>query len=153
RTDDGAFAFIDASGQERFTYTGLKVWDACGYVVQARFIEDPYFEGSISIQLDDAIATYPITIELVSSTPTVVISATVACGQYGRSVATAGDLNGDGYSDVVVGAPVASNGESQEGTVYVYYGSATGVSNVPGIVLESNQVNANFGYSVSTAGD
>ncbi|HRH39134.1 MAG TPA: FG-GAP-like repeat-containing protein, partial [Flavobacteriales bacterium] len=60
---------------------------------------------------------------------------------------------GDGYSDVAVGAPMGSNGESQEGLVYVYYGSNTGISTVPGIVLQSNQVNANFGYSVSTAGD
>ena len=48
---------------------------------------------------------------------------------FGASVATAGDVNGDGYDDLVVGAPY-DHGQTDEG-VYVYHGSATGLSAHP----------------------
>jgi MYXO-CTERM domain-containing protein len=38
--------------------------------------------------------------------------------QFGKAVASAGDLNGDGFADV--GAPYVSNGESGEGRAYVF---------------------------------
>ena len=48
--------------------------------------------------------------------------------QSGYSVADAGDVNGDGYDDVIVGAPYYDNGQSHEGRAFVYYGSASGLS-------------------------
>jgi len=71
----------------------------------------------------------------------------------GSQVSTAGDVNGDGYHDVMVGAPVYGNGESFEGAVYVYLGSPGGISVNPQIVLESNVTNAGFGGSIDAAGD
>jgi len=72
---------------------------------------------------------------------------------YGYSVSTAGDVNGDGYSDLIVGAPLYDNGEENEGKAFVYYGSATGLSTTASWTAEGNQASANFGWSVSTAGD
>ncbi len=69
---------------------------------------------------------------------------------YGFSLATAGDVNGDGYSDVIVGALGYS---SDAGRVYVYYGSASGLSLLSGWTAESGQSGARMGCSVSTAGD
>ncbi len=43
---------------------------------------------------------------------------------FGFSVGTAGDVNGDGFSDVIVGEPHRSNGNAWEGRVYVYYGAS-----------------------------
>ena len=43
---------------------------------------------------------------------------------YGWRVSTAGDVNGDGYSDVIVGAKYYDNGETNEGAAFVYYGSS-----------------------------
>ena len=40
---------------------------------------------------------------------------------------TAGDVNGDGYADVIVGARYYDNGQTDEGRAYVYHGSATGL--------------------------
>jgi hypothetical protein len=51
---------------------------------------------------------------------------------FGSSVATAGDVNGDGYSDVLVGAPQYDNGQANEGRVYLYYGGAAGLNPVAG---------------------
>jgi hypothetical protein len=72
---------------------------------------------------------------------------------YGESIGSAGDVNGDGYFDVVVGAPRFSNGEENEGAVFVYYGSPSGLDTNPSWIMEGNQANAFFGASVSTAGD
>jgi hypothetical protein len=71
----------------------------------------------------------------------------------GYSVGRAGDVNGDGYSDVIVGARMYDNGQTREGRAYVYYGSAGGLAVSAGWTAESDQANAYFGYSVGTAGD
>jgi hypothetical protein len=40
----------------------------------------------------------------------------------GWSASTAGDINGDGYDDIIVGACCYDQGEKNEGLVLVYYG-------------------------------
>jgi hypothetical protein len=76
-----------------------------------------------------------------------------ANAHFGRSVGTAGDVNGDGYSDVIVGAPFYDNGEEDEGRAYVYYGSSTGLNHTPAWIAESNQAGAEFGRVIASAGD
>ena len=72
---------------------------------------------------------------------------------YGYSVATAGDVNGDGYSDVIVGARNYSNPQTYEGAAFLYLGSAGGLSTTPAWSYESNQIGAGFGVCVAPAGD
>src|SRR5262245_9819409 len=72
---------------------------------------------------------------------------------YGFSVGSAGDVNGDGFDDVIVGSYLSDNGEPNEGQAFVYYGSAAGLSPTPNWTGEINQVGAQFGYSVGSAGD
>jgi hypothetical protein len=38
-------------------------------------------------------------------------------------VATAGDVNGDGFCDVIIGEDLYTNGEINEGRAFVYYGN------------------------------
>ena len=71
---------------------------------------------------------------------------------FGDSVSTAGDVNGDGYSDVIIGARLHGSSQS-EGRAYVYYGSASGLSATPNWTADGDQPNGYFGVSVSTAGD
>ena len=72
---------------------------------------------------------------------------------FGYAVAGAGDVNGDGYADVIVAAYTFDHGETDEGKVFVYYGSASGLPANPSWTAEGNQASAYFGYSVASAGD
>jgi hypothetical protein len=79
----------------------------------------------------------------------------IATGQgeannFGYSVGTAGDVNGDGYADVVVGA---DRYKQFTGRIYVYLGSASGLSATPIFTATGEDVNNHFGYAVDTAGD
>ncbi len=69
---------------------------------------------------------------------------------FGCSVASAGDVNGDGYDDVIVGASLIN---SDKGKAYVYYGSASGLSNSPDWVVDGENAYDRFGHSVASAGD
>ncbi len=62
-------------------------------------------------------------------------------------------MNGDGYSDIIVGAVSYDNGQTDEGKAYVFYGTASGVSPTAAWTGEGNQASAQYGYSVGTAGD
>ena len=84
-----------------------------------------------------------------------------ALAQFGASVAGAGDVNGDGKDDVIVGAPFFEDtccGQAGEGFAFVYHGSATGLtSGLAASVASSQQrgapTGANYGFEVSGAGD
>lgn len=71
---------------------------------------------------------------------------------FGGAVAAAGDVNGDGYEDVLVGAAGYDNGEADEGAAFLYFGSPTGPSTTADFVAEGNQAVALFGR-VAAAGD
>lgn len=74
--------------------------------------------------------------------------------QLGRSVACAGDVNGDGYGDVILGAAQADpGGRFAAGTAAIFHGSAAGLSAAPALVLNGVASNDNFGWSVAGAGD
>ncbi|HEX6885112.1 MAG TPA: FG-GAP-like repeat-containing protein [Planctomycetota bacterium] len=81
-------------------------------------------------------------------------SFTALTGDYGLgwSVAGAGDVNGDGYDDVLVGTLHYANGQENEGRVYAYLGSAAGLAG-PVWAVEGNQANAHFGAALARAGD
>ena len=70
------------------------------------------------------------------------------------SVSSAGDVNKDGYADVVVGAHFYDNGETNEGQdFYLPRFCETALQKTRVWTAESNQVGANFGKSVASAGD
>jgi hypothetical protein len=90
----------------------------------------------------------------VGATPARVLEGAAAIDLFGSSVASAGDVNGDGYADLVVGAPLADpGGRTQAGTASVYLGSASGVATTPARVLEGGAWWDRFGWSVASAGD
>jgi hypothetical protein len=72
-------------------------------------------------------------------------------GFFGVSVSGAGDVDNDGYEDVVVAGHLEDGGAADAGRVYVFSGQTGGVL----YTLESSspEVSGDFGCSVSGAGD
>jgi hypothetical protein len=75
-----------------------------------------------------------------------------ANGYFGGSVAGAGDVNGDGYDDVLVGAKEYTIGASHQGVVFLYNGGSGGL-NPSGLAITVNKADADFGFAVAGAGD
>ncbi len=70
---------------------------------------------------------------------------------FGSAVQYAGDVNGDGYSDIIVGAYKYGDYENI-GKAYLYFGGAQ-MDSIPDLTFIGEQVDNYFGCSVSTAGD
>jgi hypothetical protein len=74
----------------------------------------------------------------------------------GGSVSSAGDVNGDGYDDMIGGAANANGGGTERGQAYIFFGSATPANrlvNTADVILSGEADLDDFGYSVSGAGD
>jgi len=147
--DDGV-RLATRQGETVLSYGGLMAVDASGDPVPSTLSVIP---GGLRISLRDAGRPYPIVVD-----PTIIVPSWTAFGdqfdeRFGASVAGAGDVNGDGYDDVLVGAYQYDNGEFDEGRAFLFYGSATGPSAAPDWSFESNQSGGWLGYSVASAGD
>jgi hypothetical protein len=152
-----ALMFKNDKGEEKMKYTSLKVWDANGKPLRAYFEKKELstLNSQFSILVNDAEAVYPVTIDPLSTTASWTAIGTQVEDLFGHTAATAGDVNGDGYSDVVIGAPEFDNSQTNGGRVYVYYGSAAGLSATANWTKDELglTVGGRFGYSVATAGD
>ena len=150
-SEDGQNAvFYDGNGKALANYTELVVFDAHEAQVPARMSG----EGSrLLLVIDDSDATYPLLVDPILSTPSWTAEGNQAGAEFGYSVAAAGDINNDGFGDLLVGARRFDNGEADEGMAFLYLGSPTGPSLVADWTAEGNQPNARFGQRVAGLGD
>jgi hypothetical protein len=89
------------------------------------------------------------------------LSGAAAGDQSGRPVSGAGDVNGDGFGDLIVGSAHADPNGSDSGASYVVFGKAGGfaadvdlsLSGASGFKLSGGAAGDRSGASVSAAGD
>jgi len=92
----------------------------------------------------------------------ILIGGDQAGDKLGFTVSSAGDFNGDGFDDIVLGARDADAAAQNAGKAYVIFGHEGGFADIPdlgalpagaGMVLQGDKVLDAAGYSVSSAGD
>lgn len=145
----------------RLEYGKLLAEDTKGRVLASRMeVPSP---KRLRLVIDDAEAAYPLLIDpLLTGVPDFRLESNQPDPQeflpaaFGGGVAAAGDVNGDGFADVIVGAPGWDGGDAHEGAAFVFLGSASGIvgsdpSNAHARI-ESNQFGAQLG-TISGAGD
>ena len=70
---------------------------------------------------------------------------------FGRRVSTAGDLDGDGYDEVIVAAPGSSGTDPKAGKVFLYEGQPGGLSSVPAWTSSGDgQLHSGFGWDLDS---
>ncbi len=150
--DNQAVTFFAPGGEAVLTYARLVARDDRGRPLPSHM--EAHTDGElrvIRLVVDDADAVYPIAIDPVATNPVWSGESNQAYAHYGHSVSGVGDINGDGFGDFVVGAPHYDNGQTDEGRIYVYRGSAS----VPSLAgtWEPNVASTLFGFVVAAAGD
>jgi hypothetical protein len=149
-----AVAFASQAGR-RLHYGGLAAFAADGAPLPARFeVRDP---ARVRLVVEDQGATYPLTIDPILTQTRISQLESDQVGAQLSFVAGAGDVNGDGYDDVIVGAPRYDAGQVDEGAAFLFLGSPGGIvvegnPTTAAARLESDQAGA-FSAAVAGAGD
>jgi uncharacterized protein (TIGR03382 family) len=147
---EGGTATLVRGGGAPLSYGGLRAWDETGLELPSRM---EWRSGGLRLVVEDAGAQGTVTVDpVLAANPSWRAEGNQA-GALMQAVASAGDVNGDGYGDVVVGAPGYTNSQFQEGAAFLYLGSATGLSTTASWTVGSNQAESGFGQRVSSAGD
>jgi hypothetical protein len=118
---------------------------------------------SMALVMGSASADFGPTIELSSLNGTngFAINGVTADDESGASVSVAGDINGDGFDDLIIGAPYATTAAAYAGKSYLIYSSESlpdplnlsTINGTNGIVINGERASDYSGSSVSAAGD
>lgn len=151
--DTGADATIDgAVAQDSFGMAAAPAGDVDGdgfadLVVGAPFNDDGGLNAGRAYLISGGatLAAVPTPTPIMTGTPSDAL---------GRAVAGAGDVNGDGLADVVVGAPYQDTFGTDEGAATVYLGRPLPlVEDLTGGTLIGEADYDSFGWAVASAGD
>ena len=124
-------------------------------------------ESYIIFGIDSATTSIPASFDLSSldGTNGFIVSGTDFQGQSGAAVSAAGDINGDGIGDIIIGADYAGFEGDLAGKSYVFFGQDTSVTPFAAAMDVSSLNGTNgfallafdpyefSGFSVSSAGD
>ncbi|MFN2370803.1 MAG: FG-GAP-like repeat-containing protein [Candidatus Krumholzibacteriia bacterium] len=151
RGDSRGLRFSGPEGAAVLDYGALHAQDAAGRELATAIAWEA---GTLTLRVEDRGAAYPVTIDPILTSPSWSEEGDKYGAEFGWSIAPAGDVNGDGYGDIVVGSPYYSEtGYLVTGKAWVYAGSATGLASEPLWEDLGERDGCRFGYSVAGAGD
>lgn len=142
--------FAASSGVSVLRYAELTAFDAAGRTLPSRLVIG---DGTIDLEVDVVGARYPVVIDPLVAAPEWLTRCRQDEAHLGLAVASAGDVNGDGFDDILAGAPFYDGGNADEGRVLLFLGGPTGLATKVSWAAKGNQENAHFGYALAGAGD
>ena len=184
--DDGGIALSELDGTNGFTLTGIDPYDDSGFSVSSAgdVNGDGYddlivgarggspngesYAGETHVVYGGARAPGAngvLALSALDGTNGFTLTGIDPYDYSGASVSSAGDVNGDGYDDLIIGARGGDpNGESDAGETHVVYGGArtpgtdgvlalSALDGTNGFTLTGIDPYDDSGYSVSSAGD
>ena len=137
-----------------YTFNGDSAGDRFGFAVSGAgdVNADGFADLIVGAELDDNTACNSGSARVFSGKtglPLYTFNGDSAGDQFGRSVSGAGDVDGDGFADLIVGANRAGNNGATSGSARVFSGFNGSVL----FTLDGDSAGDNFGWSVSGAGD
>ena len=144
KTPIAAPADFNAARDIPYTGSGTCPASGCTVLVNGCYIENGYYFAVAAVDYVGNVGTF-----VATSTATTahfiqtVLTSTLANQRFGKVIDGSGDLNGDGFADLVV-----THGEGKD--IYLYFGSASGLSTSP---LDIQGTSQYFGYSAAVIGD
>ena len=88
----------------------------------------------------------------MDATADIILTGEAASDNFGESVAFAGDINDDGFDDVIVGAWSNDNAGSNAGRAYIYYGGSS-MDSTADVIFTGEAADDNFGGNVASVSD
>jgi hypothetical protein len=147
---DGCISFQDFLGRVALRGARIRSTDAARRDLPTSAVPR---DGAIELQIDDAGAIFPIQVDSMLTPSDGTLTGETEGDRFGGTVAAAGDINGDGYGDVIAGAPQHDNGEFRFGRAYLFVGSAEGIGSAPSWMVEGSEPGLGFAGVVAGAGD
>jgi FG-GAP repeat len=149
-------AFTDAQGGTALHYNGLTVFDAAGMPVSAKW----YSIGGdwLRLQVDDASADYPLTIDPVAQLAYLKASNTGTQDFFGFSVAISGDTvvvgaTGEDSDATGIDGNQADNSALDSGAAFVFVRAGSAWSQQAYLKASNTEAGDRFGFSVAISGD
>jgi hypothetical protein len=149
-----AYVYSGQTGALLYTFTGEAAWDNFGVSVSgAGDVDgDGYDDLIVGARGNDGGGDLAGRVYVYSGKTgdtLYTFTGEAAINAFGRSVSGAGDVNGDGYSDLIIGAPLNGAGGTEAGRAYVFSGQTGDTL----YTFTGEAAYDNFGGSVCGAGD